>query len=82
MRKLACLSALCALLSGGGASGVELRLVPFQDGTTAVVARGTIDGNESARLLSFLEGGVRERGVHTPRDLPPAATWSARCVSD
>jgi hypothetical protein len=55
MRKLALLSALFALVSGGGAQAMSYGLVPFQDGSTAIVARGAIDGNESARLLSFLE---------------------------
>jgi hypothetical protein len=67
MRKLAFLSALCALMSGSGAQAMSYGLVPFQDGTTAIVARGAIDGNESARLLSFLEEASASGGV--PRTL-------------
>src|SRR5687767_9198153 len=67
MRKLALLSALCALVSGGGAHAMSYGLVPFQDGSTAVVARGTIDGNESMRLLSFL--GEASAGGGVPRTL-------------
>ena len=67
MRKLALLSALCAFVSGGAVQAMSYDLVPFRDGSTAVVARGAIDGNESARLLAFLAEAAASGGV--PRTL-------------
>lgn len=42
-------------------------LVPFQDGSAAVVARGRIEGNEAARLVSVVQE-ARAQGV-VPRTL-------------
>ncbi len=62
MRKLAYLAALSSLLMVGSADAMTYGLVPFQDGSAAVVARGQIEGNEAARLLSIVQG-ARARGV-------------------
>jgi hypothetical protein len=62
MRRLACLAFLSALTVAGGAEAMTYGLVPFQDGSAAIVARGRIEGNETARLLTVWQA-AQERGV-------------------
>lgn len=64
MRKFGFMTAFCALLAGGPAQAMNYDVIPFQDGSSGILARGRIEGNESARLLSVLQ-----RTGGTPRML-------------
>jgi hypothetical protein len=57
LRELVFSAMACALLSGGGAEAMTYGRIPFQDGSEAIVARGRIEGNETARLLAALQSG-------------------------
>ncbi len=67
MRKLAYLTLLSALLAGGNAHAMSYGLVPFQDGSAAILAQGQIGLDENARFLAAMQV-AQERGA-TPRTL-------------
>ncbi len=67
MRRLAYFAFISALATGGGAEAMTYGLVPFQDGTAAIVARGQIGGDETARFLSAVQA-AQASGV-MPRTL-------------
>jgi hypothetical protein len=55
MRKLISFAALLLIASWGDARAMSYSVISLQDGSTAVVAQGRIQGNETERLLSFLQ---------------------------
>ena len=55
MRKLISFVALLLIASWGDATAMSYGVISLQDGSTAVVAQGRIQGNETERLLSFLQ---------------------------
>ena len=55
MRKLISLAALIVIASWGDATAMSYGAISLQDGSTAIVAQGRIQGNETERLLSFLQ---------------------------
>jgi hypothetical protein len=67
MRKLACLALLTALLSGSDAGAMTYGLLPFEDGSAALVARGQIGRDEAERFAAALQA-AQARGV-VPRTL-------------
>jgi hypothetical protein len=67
MRTLVYLAALSSLVLASGASAMTYTLVPFQDGSATIVARGKIEGNEVGRLVSLVQQ-AQARGV-MPRTL-------------
>lgn len=50
------MTAFLSLVGGGHAQAMNYTVMPFLDGTTGIVAHGRIEGNESARFLSALQG--------------------------
>lgn len=67
MWKLASFALLSALVTGGNAHAMSYGLVPFQDGSTAILAQGQIGRDEHSRFLSALQI-AQERGA-APRTL-------------
>ncbi len=67
MRKLASLVLLTALVTGGSANAMSYGLVPFQDGSTAILAQGQISRDEHSRFLAAMQA-AQARGA-SPRTL-------------
>lgn len=65
-KKLISCAALLMIAGCGHATAMSYRLIALPDGGNAVVAQGLIEGNETARLLSFLQGAS---GGSMPRTL-------------
>ncbi len=62
MRTLACLTVLSALATAGSAHAMSYGLLPFQDGSSAIVAQGQIGGDEAVRFLAAMQA-AQERGA-------------------
>jgi hypothetical protein len=67
MRKPACLAILSLLLAAPEAGAMSYGLLPFEDGSAALVAQGQIGRDESARFAAALQA-AQARGV-VPRTL-------------
>ncbi len=67
MQKPASLALLAALVTGSAANAMSYGLVPFQDGSTAILAQGQIGRDEHSRFLSALQT-AQARGA-APRTL-------------
>ena len=67
MRKLAYLALLSALMAGSSAQAMTYGLIPFQNGSTAILAQGRITQDESARFLLAMHE-AQQRGA-MPRTL-------------
>jgi hypothetical protein len=67
MRKPACLALLALLLAAPEAGAMSYGLLPFEDGSAALVAQGQIGRDESARFAAALRA-AQARGV-VPRTL-------------
>jgi hypothetical protein len=67
MRTLASFVLLAALAMGSDANAMSYGLVPFQDGSTAVLAQGQIGREEHARFLAAMQA-AQARGA-SPRTL-------------
>jgi len=62
LRNFALLTSFCALLGSAPAHAMSYRVPPFQDGTTAILAQGRIEGSESAQFLAaFQSAGATAR---------------------
>jgi hypothetical protein len=66
MRKLISYAALLITASCGQAAAMSYGLISLPDGSTAIVARGQIQGDETGRLLAFLQA---TSGGSVPRTL-------------
>ena len=62
MRTLACLTVFSALASVSSAQAMSYGLLPFQDGSSAIVAQGQIGRDEAVRFLAAMQV-AQERGA-------------------
>jgi hypothetical protein len=67
MRKLTCLAFLAALAAAGSVHAMSYGLLPLADGSSAIVARGVIGVNETARFVTAM--GVAQAHGAMPRTL-------------